>query len=209
VHKKALALASGARATGAKLKEEKAAAELLRAELNGLGKKLSDLSLEKQSAEGQIMSAEDRAVAAEAGARIAEDRAKAAEDKAKDAIDRANAAEAKLRDLQVEQRDMLAAADENGFKRGEQEAGKQYLQESAEIEVASFKKGYRLGHVDCFPSAYTRGVEARCALSEAEARVVPPIPEPQIPDMPEDDLEDEAEEGGDDQDDAEDAHSEP
>jgi hypothetical protein len=204
VHKKAVALASGARAAGIKLKEERAAAELLRAEISGLGKKLSDLSLERQSTEGRIKSAEDRAVAAE-------DRAKAAEDKAKDAIDRANAAEAKFRELQVEQRDMLAAADENGFKRGEQEAGKQYLRESAEIEVASFKKGYRLGHVDCFPSAYTRGVDARCALSEAEARVVPPIPEPQIPEMPEDELEDDVEEGEEDgqEEHGEDTHSEP
>lgn len=211
VHKKAVALANASRAAGAKLREERKAAEQMKAEIDGLGKKLADLSLEKQGVEEKIKAAEDRASAAESDARCAEDRAKAAEDKFKEANERAKAMETQLRDLQIEQQDMLTAADENGFKRGEREAGEQYLKESEEIEVAAFKKGYRLGHVDCFPTAYTRGVDACGAPPEAEARVVPPVPEPQIPEMPADDLEEDAEEGGgDDQDEhAEDTDSEP
>lgn len=90
--------------------------------------------------------------------RTAEERAKTAEDKAKEALDRAKATEDKVAEVQSEQATLLAAGDENVYKRGEQAAGKQYLTESAEIEAEVFIKGYRLGHRDYFPMAYNQGL---------------------------------------------------
>ena len=195
MHRKAVALSSASRAAAEKLKAEREAAERLRAEIVDLGRKLEDLSLEKQGVEGRIKATEDRAGAAEADARTAEERAKAAEDKAKDALDRAKIAEDRLAELEASQALMLAAANEDGFKRGEEEAGKQYLKESEDMEVAAFKKGYRLAHKNCFPSAYLRGVDACNAPPDAEARIVPEVPEPDVPEMPVDDFDEEAEEG--------------
>ena len=200
-HKKVVTLCKASKIAEAKLKEERQSSAKLKSELEGLGRKMADLSLEKEGVEGRIKASEDKAASAERDATTAEERAKAAEDRAKDALGRAKAAEDKIVQLQAAQADMLAEANDNGYRRGEQEAGKQYLKEAEDMEARAFDKGYRLGHKDCFPVAYLRGVDACNAPPEAEARIVPPTPEPQVPEMPMDDLED-VEDG------AEDDHSE-
>jgi hypothetical protein len=176
-HLKVAKLATSAQNAEAKAAGEAKVSEKVKAELGELKKAIAALTLEKNDAEV-------RALSAETDARAAEERAKAAEEKAKDAIQAAKASEEALKLARAQHEMELVAADQNGYKRGEKDAGEQYSAEVGEMEAEAFGKGYVLGHTECFPMAYIMGVDAAQAPPDAEARIVPPVPEPTVPEMP-------------------------